>query len=395
MKMLAGEKQKNINLLANNIRSRVCKKSAIFIMILAFSIMLFACSRKINATSADCFSFSSRNPDPGIKITGYDFFCGVDVSIPDTINNLPVVELSANSFSHYMPQNKFKPALKSVIIPHSVEYIGKYAFQGNEIKNLSILSNAPNLLSEQGIFSSNHIEDLIIPDGIEAIGSGAFYANRITNLQLPKTLLRIDSSAFTSSFISDSGKTLNLEVPAKVESISDWAFANSNLNSEVYFLGDTAPKLVKRFSSSSLFGKISQNILIRYNCEATGFDDTMYKEYNRKPFCNLIFFSDGQKVNSKRMNIGDKISVEQAPAKPGYNFVGWYSDENFTQKFDFSLTMPNQNLTLYAKWEKIPDQSDTNISVSSDELVQGNENNKHENLLQSFKLLPPNTGWKL
>jgi uncharacterized repeat protein (TIGR02543 family) len=48
---------------------------------------------------------------------------------------------------------------------------------------------------------------------------------------------------------------------------------------------------------------------------------------------------------------------EFAPANPtmlGYDFVAWYSDQELTQAFAFteSSTMPAQDFTLYAKWQK-------------------------------------------
>ena len=36
--------------------------------------------------------------------------------------------------------------------------------------------------------------------------------------------------------------------------------------------------------------------------------------------------------------------------------MGWYTDENKTQEFDFVNTVITQNITLYAKWEGNPDE---------------------------------------
>ena len=42
-----------------------------------------------------------------------------------------------------------------------------------------------------------------------------------------------------------------------------------------------------------------------------------------------------------------------APTKDGYTFVGWYSDEELTQAFDFSIAITG-DITLYTKWEACP-----------------------------------------
>ena len=47
-------------------------------------------------------------------------------------------------------------------------------------------------------------------------------------------------------------------------------------------------------------------------------------------------------------------SLIQKPADPtldGYDFLGWYSDIDLTDKWDFDVDVVTSNLTLYAKWE--------------------------------------------
>ena len=40
-------------------------------------------------------------------------------------------------------------------------------------------------------------------------------------------------------------------------------------------------------------------------------------------------------------------------ASGAYNFEGWYSDEGLKNKFDFTSTMVENNIILYAKWAEI------------------------------------------
>lgn len=46
---------------------------------------------------------------------------------------------------------------------------------------------------------------------------------------------------------------------------------------------------------------------------------------------------------------GQKILTE-TPERKGYQFTGWYLDAGYTKSFD--NTMPAENITLYAKWER-------------------------------------------
>ena len=46
---------------------------------------------------------------------------------------------------------------------------------------------------------------------------------------------------------------------------------------------------------------------------------------------------------------GDTLSKPEDPSEKGYTFMGWYTDENFTKKYDFSSPVTS-DLTLYAHW---------------------------------------------
>ena len=48
-----------------------------------------------------------------------------------------------------------------------------------------------------------------------------------------------------------------------------------------------------------------------------------------------------------------EITAPSAPVRQGYNFLGWYIDEDYSKEYVFS-TMESRNITLYAKWEGLP-----------------------------------------
>lgn len=57
----------------------------------------------------------------------------------------------------------------------------------------------------------------------------------------------------------------------------------------------------------------------------------------------------GSLVNSITQNYNTAISQPINPTKNGFVFDGWYTDETFSNKFNFT-TMPYTNIQLYAKW---------------------------------------------
>lgn len=82
----------------------------------------------------------------------------------------------------------------------------------------------------------------------------------------------------------------------------------------------------------------------------------------------------GSSVNSEQVREGRTPSYPQAPIKSGYYFKGWYLN-NSEYKFDKPVT---SNITITAKWEKIPTPNNPSSNPSSnprDNIVTPPKNN--------------------
>lgn len=84
------------------------------------------------------------------------------------------------------------------------------------------------------------------------------------------------------------------------------------------------------------FNNVTQNHTISVTFLMSNFTITYVFNYNTD---NVIQNYDYQ----------EQINL-LSPTRRGYNFDGWYLDENLSQPFEEEL-MPAENLTLYAKWE--------------------------------------------
>ena len=100
-------------------------------------------------------------------------------------------------------------------------------------------------------------------------------------------------------------------------------------------------------------------------------NDTLYSnesslEINIKENLNLVakakakeykitFINDNIPVGNLTKKFKENISLEEILSlnKEGYNFLGWYLDQEYNNKFNLTQ-MPNYDLTLYAKWEVKP-----------------------------------------
>ena len=80
--------------------------------------------------------------------------------------------------------------------------------------------------------------------------------------------------------------------------------------------------------------------------------DTIHVNYTRKSF-QLIFNSlGGSAVNPITKKYGESVSMNgvSEPTRVGYDFAGWYLDEDCTQSVGNSITLED-NTTIYAKWD--------------------------------------------
>ncbi len=65
-----------------------------------------------------------------------------------------------------------------------------------------------------------------------------------------------------------------------------------------------------------------------------------------------VYFEEngGSQIENQSIDFGSKIIEPQNPVKSGYAFIGWYSDQELVNKFDFTTPMPANDITLYAKY---------------------------------------------
>lgn len=60
----------------------------------------------------------------------------------------------------------------------------------------------------------------------------------------------------------------------------------------------------------------------------------------------------GSDVSDQLLQSGATARKPENPTRKGYTFAGWYTDKNYTEKFDFD-TKVKKTTYLYAKWTKI------------------------------------------
>ena len=59
----------------------------------------------------------------------------------------------------------------------------------------------------------------------------------------------------------------------------------------------------------------------------------------------------GTRVESQLHMYGDYLEDVEIPTREGYEFDGWYQDENCIYPFDMEQDKIIESITLYAKWK--------------------------------------------
>ncbi len=95
---------------------------------------------------------------------------------------------------------------------------------------------------------------------------------------------------------------------------------------------------------------------------------TLYARFE----CAVTFESNGgSEVSGQIVVEGKTVTEPEAPAKNGYSFVGWFTDETLENEFDFATEI-TEILTLYASWGySVTFETNDGSEVSGQIVVEG------------------------
>ncbi len=288
----------------------------------------------------------------------------------------------------------------------------KYEYMGQTL-NYEVIDADKNFVKLA--HNKNIKGDVIIPETVEdngkyytvvEIGSNAINnnSNRSNNapttIKMPSTITKIDGSAFNNNW-----SLTQIEIPASVEDIGDWAFQWCGRVTKVTFeegsklktIGQSAfssckqvkefvvpegvttimadafggcdaleslviPSTVTSIGIVSGHGLVDDNgkVVIKYN----GSNDPVFNgkipstlKVAHPHNVSFVMNGHGTAPADQTVYTGCKIEkvAEPTATAEGYNFAGWYTDKGLTKEFDVENDTIPGDTTLYAKWEKIPD----------------------------------------
>lgn len=183
-------------------------------------------------TDNTCFSYNASG-----VITKYDYSCGNEVSIPESIDGVNINSIANNAF---VASDNTKP-LQSINMENA-SYLTTFTF--SDFTNLKY-ATLPKTLVEipQKAFFNCPLTTINLPDTVEKIDNYAFKGTSLSgSLYLPKSLKTIGVGAFDSLKL-----TGTLTIPDFVTTISNEAFNNNKFtklvigqNSSLTTIGNNA-----------------------------------------------------------------------------------------------------------------------------------------------------------
>ena len=79
-------------------------------------------------------------------------------------------------------------------------------------------------------------------------------------------------------------------------------------------------------------------------------DMTLYAKWELNSYAITFETNGGTAVTNQTIEHGEKIT-RPSTTMVGYNFVGWYKENDFTTEWDFDTDVVVESMALYAKWE--------------------------------------------
>ena len=213
-------------------------------------------------TDNTCFSYNASG-----VITKYDYSCGNEVSIPESIDGVNINSIANNafvasdntkplqsinmenasylttfSFSDFtnlkyatlpktlveIPQKAFfNCPLTTINLPDTVEKIDKYAFEGTSLSGSLYLPNSLKTIGISAFYGLKLTGTLTIPDSVTTISNEAFYNNKFTKLVIGQnsSLTTIGNNAFRNNQISNA-----IVLPKSVITIGNNTFCNNSIS---------------------------------------------------------------------------------------------------------------------------------------------------------------------
>lgn len=322
-----------------------------------------------DAANAPLFDFEFIPPDnTAVIVTNYKYNgAAADVTIPSRYQGKPVTTIGHAAF--------FNSAVTSVTIPDSVTSISDEAFINcPKLTNISI-PNSVTYIGFSAFSSCTSLKSITLPSSLSFISGALFLGcSQLTTIHIPVSVTSIGNNAF-----ADCPSLMTVTYPGSKTQWDDNITKGSNNNVlenhlicamlEATFTADGttfAPAQTidrgEKFTKPAEPSKENHTFAGWYNGDEKEKFDFDADTTNAPNVLNLVakwdinkytvqFVSEHGSFEDQTIEHGKPIGTGKPtiPEVEGYTFDGWYTDDTYSTKFDFTQPITS-NTTVYAKW---------------------------------------------
>lgn len=317
-----------------------------------------------DAANAPLFDFEFTPDNTAVIVTNYKYDgAAADVTIPSRYKGKPVTMIDHAAF--------FNSAVTSVTIPDSVTSISDEAFINcPKLTNISI-PNSVTYIGFSAFSSCTSLKSITLPSSLSFISGALFLGcSQLTTIHIPVSVTSIGNNAF-----ADCPSLMTVTYPG---SKTQWDDITKGRNSDVLenhlicamleatFTADgesISTQTIDRggkFTEPAAPSKENHTFAGWYNGdEKFDFDADTTNAPNvlelvakwEKSKYTVQFVSDYGSFADQTVEHGKPIDTDKLtiPTVEGYTFDGWYTDDTYSTKFDFTKPIKS-NTTVYAKW---------------------------------------------
>lgn len=159
------------------------------------------------------------------------------------------------------------------------------------------------------------------------------------------------------------GNSSTIKIPDEingfpVQGIDDGAFVSST---EAPILSIQIPDSVTEISGKAIIGEPSPVIVADAGTTAESYANSVGLTFEKKSYYISFDVSGGVEIAPMAYTPGETPELP-VPVKSNAHFLGWYTSAFYTELWDPTDVMPEQDITLYARWEVINSQITTDFS---------------------------------
>lgn len=258
------------------------------------------------------------------------------------------------------------------VIEDGVTSVGAFLFHGcHKLVHVSI-PNSVSVLGDSAFTYCSLLDNVVIPYGVTSIRGLFTSCTSLAHITLPSSLVKIGQSAFYGctalenlDFVPDSVTTIETNafygctgltsvfVPRGIRLIDDYVFRDcTNLTSIAIHRDVTRIDRYAFDGDTKLKSVYYEGVRSEWNAIAID-PDHNDPLLSAVLYCKLAVTFDTvggyPEIEPQAVNWEELPTEPEAPQKIGARFAGWYTDPNYTERYNFLIPV-TADMTLYASW---------------------------------------------